>query len=87
VKPNPDKPESKKKLITKARKDENTKKRQVKFRTHAAQAPALRVTQIQKPKQRIRLPLHPTASSPAHRTLRRGALQFWPMFWSLNIEI
>jgi hypothetical protein len=28
---------------------------------HAAQAPALRVTQIQKSKQRIHLPLYPTA--------------------------
>jgi len=27
---------------------------------HAAQAPALRVTQFQKPKQRVRLPLRPT---------------------------
>jgi hypothetical protein len=55
---------------------------------HAAQAPALRVIQIQKSKQKIRLPLPPTASSPAHqKILRRGTLQFWRLFWSLNIEI
>jgi len=54
---------------------------------HAAQAPALRVTQIQKSKQRSRLPWHPTALAPAYRILRRGVLQFWPIFWSLDIEI
>jgi hypothetical protein len=40
---------------------------------HAAQAPALRVTQIQKSKQRMRLLLRPMPSSPAHQILRRGA--------------
>ena len=45
------------------------------------------MTQIQKSKHRIRLPLRPTASSSARRILRRGALRFWRMFWSLSIEI
>jgi len=43
--------------------------------------------QIQKSKQRIRLPLRPLASSPPHRILNLGAFQFWRMFGSLNIEI
>jgi hypothetical protein len=45
------------------------------------------MTKIQKSKQRIRLPLGPTASSLAHWILSCGALKFWRMFWSLNIEI
>jgi len=45
------------------------------------------MTKIQKFKQKIRLPLLPAASFPAHQILRRGKLQFWRMFWSLNIDI
>ena len=43
LRPKPDMPEPNKKLVTKARKNENTKKSKDKFRAHAAQAPALRV--------------------------------------------
>jgi len=45
------------------------------------------MTQIQKSKQRIGLTLRAAASSPVHQILGLGALQFWRLFWSLNIEI
>jgi len=55
---------------------------------HAAQAPALRVTQIQNPKRKIRQQCyHIALSVHLQRIVQRFSLSRGAAFWSLDIEI